>query len=130
MSKAAITFAFILISALSSQALDLDSLFVQSVGGPEAVEKLRQIQTVHTEGSVLFNGVPGTYESYFMAPDRFYLETDLGQIRLIQAYDGATAWQMDANGFVSQVDGYEKRQLLDQIYFESYSYILKDRYWY
>jgi len=126
-SKAAVILALILLPGLSAQAVDLDSLFVQSVGGPQAVDKLRQIQTVHTEGSVLFNGVPGTYESYFMAPDRFYLETDLGQIRLIQAYDGAVAWQMDANGFVSQLDGYERRQLLDQIYFESYSYLLKDR---
>ncbi|MBU8932966.1 MAG: retroviral-like aspartic protease family protein [candidate division Zixibacteria bacterium] len=117
---------FILISADAS-ATNLDSLFIKSVGGKTAFDSLQRISSFRAEGTINLNGQAGRFVEIFSAPDRLYLEVAIGSVVLIQAYDGHQAWQQDHNGRVSELTGYEKDALLSNIYFESFSYLLKDR---
>lgn len=121
----------VLLSALllstTSFAFNLDSLLIKSVGGPEAYDKLETVRTVHSVGRVNFGGQPGSYEGYFVAPDRFRMDMKFAQFGMTQAYDGTTAWQIDLNGFTTTLEGYEKRDLLKQVYFESYSWLFPGR---
>ncbi len=110
-----------------SRALDLDSLFIQSIGGPEALDSLQAISSLKVVGTASLNGKPGRFTEIFAAPDRFYLELDLEGMVLTQAYDGQTAWQRDHNGRVSELSGFEAKSLLSSIYIESFSYLFQDR---
>lgn len=106
---------------------NLDSLFVVSVGGPTAVERLSTVKTFYASGQVSLNGTPGTFVSYVTIPNQLYLKVDLGGFSVVQAYDGLTAWQQDMNGHVSELHGYERTSLESQVYLQTYSYLFKDR---
>lgn len=108
-------------------AFNLDSLLVVSIGGPKAYDRLERLTSYRAEGSVNLNGLQGRFEQYFMPPDRFYVEVSFENFSLVQAYDGQTAWQRDHNGQISQLQGYEKRELLKNVYFESFSYLFPGR---
>lgn len=125
------TLAFILLSLLmaaTSVAIDLDSLFVQSVGGPAAVDSLRRMTSFQAERSVILNGMPGRFVEYFVPPDRFYTELEFGPVTVVQAYDGRIAWQKDMNGQVSRLEGFERDEILKGLYFNSFSYLFPDRF--
>jgi hypothetical protein len=106
---------------------NLDSLLVQSLGGPQARDKLLDGTSFRSAGSADLNGLRGRFQQVFVPPDKLYLELNLGHLRLVQAFDGETAWQIDANGRASRLSGFERRELLKSVYFESMSYIVPDR---
>lgn len=108
-------------------AFNLDSLLIASIGGPEAYDSLRHLSSSRVEGSINLNGQQGQFLQYFVPPTSFYLEVRFDEFRLVQAYDGQTAWQIDLNGRMSELDGFEKRELLKNVYFESFSYLLPKR---
>jgi len=125
--KISLTLVVFFLTAVRGFGFNLDSLLVQSVGGPVAVEKLRSVTTIYASGRATLADMLGTFQIYVMTPDQIYMEMNLGQITLVQAYDGVTAWQKDHNGMVSELSGFEKRTLLSQVYFQTYSFLFHDR---
>ena len=119
--------AISLLLAVPAVAVEVDSLLVASVGGPAAVDSLREMTSFTAEGAVTLNGLPGRFTEYFVPPDRSHLRLDLGTFSMVQAYDGRTAWQKDQNGQVSELKGYEKQEILKATYFHSFSYLFPDR---
>ena len=111
----------------ATQALDLDSLLIKSVGGPQAVETLKNLKTFRTSGKAVVNGMEGTFEQEFVAPDKYYLSVQLPGFGLVQGFDGQTAWQKDLNGRVTVMAGEEKQDMLRALYFESYRYLFSER---
>ena len=120
-------FALLVIAWAPARSFDLDSLLVQSVGGPAAIAELRAAKSYRIEGEMSLNAMPGRFVMYYSAPDLFRLEVHLQQFSIVQAYDGATAWQQDINGRVSIIGGYEKKELLKQIYLQSFAYLFDGR---
>lgn len=116
-----------LLVAATTGAVDLDSLLVQSIGGPDALDTIAAMTSYRTEGVANINGLVGEYTQLFATPDRFYMELRVGGMTLVSAYDGQTAWQRDHNGRISEIEGMEKQQLLVQVYLASYSFLLPDR---
>ncbi len=108
---------------LSNYSIDLDSLLVKSIGGKKALETIKGIETIYSSGKVIINGIEGSFEQFFQTPDKFLLYVDLKSFKLIQGFDGNIAWQTDINGTASEMTGFEKRELLKTIYFESYAYL-------
>ena len=127
MRKTSLILIVIFLTAVRGFGFNLDSLLVQSVGGPAAVEKLKSVTTVFASGRATMAGMPGTFQIYVATPDRICMQMNLDQFKLVQAYDGVTAWQKDQNGMVSELSGFEKRTLLSQIYFQTYSFLFRDR---
>ena len=113
--------------ACSGHAFNLDSLLVQSVGGPAALEKLRSVKTMYASGKANLNGMAGTLSILVAMPNRLSVELRLGSLSLKQVYDGVEAWQSDFNGQATLLSGHEERSLLSQVYFQTYSYLFPDR---
>ncbi len=120
-------FTLLILHAGTSTALDLDSLLVNSIGGPEAVETLRNVRTAYARGTIDYGGQPGTFETFFVAPDRYRTNIKVNQVNWARAYDGTTAWRIDLNGNISILEGRERRDVMSEVYFESYSWLFPDR---
>lgn len=118
---------YVFFSHSGSHAINLDSLFVQSIGGPASLDSLRQIRSMRATGWVSINNMEGRFIQYFMAPNRFYLEVNFEHFSLIQAFDGQNAWQKDLSGNISELHGYEERELFKSIYLDSYAYLFPER---
>ncbi len=106
---------------------NLDSLLVKSVGGEAGVERIKTLSTMHAKCDAVLNGMAGTADVYLAMPDKMYLELQLGPYRLWQAFDGETAWARDHNGAISEITGYQKQELLTQVWFQSFSFLFDDR---
>lgn len=119
----------ILAGGLASQPVDfdLDSLLTESVGGIDAVTSIRNLDNYSSRGSVLINSQPGRFEQYFQSPDKSFRVISFGGLSLIQGFNGDFAWRQDHNGNVSSISGSEKRELMQDFYFESFSYLFSDR---
>jgi len=111
----------------SGHAFNLDSLLIKSVGGPAALDKLRTVKTMYAHGIANLSGMPGTTEIWVAMPNRLCVELKLGPFTLKQVFDGTEAWQSDHNDQTSLLSGHEKRSLLSQVYFQTYSYLFSDR---
>jgi len=120
-------FLIILLISSQIQAFNVDSLLIKSVGGQEAYTQLEELKSFSVEGTVNFNGSPGTFIEYFEKPNKLYLELKLSGMTLIQSYDGCTAWQQDHNGRVSELSGFERQALMTSIYMESSAYFFPER---
>lgn len=134
MSKRTLTILGLLLSFLllpaapvSAQEINLDSLLIESVGGQAAYDTLKQVESYQITGEMALNGMPGSFTIYWVAPDLFRMEVDFGQFSLVQAYDGNIAWQRDLNGRVNELGGYEEKELLKQIYQQSFAYLFDGR---
>jgi len=71
--------------------------YVHAEGGAKALAK---IQTASITGSLTDDatGHSGTYSLITKAPDKFYSEIIIEPSRLIEAYNGKSAWSQDASG--------------------------------
>jgi predicted aspartyl protease len=119
--------ALVLIAAVNSRAFNLDSLLVQSVGGPEAVEKLRTAQSYYEIGSVSNNGHPGRYEHCLVPPDKWRSEMVVGPLKEVEVYDGSAAWLEDQGGAVNSIEGFEQREIQETVWMQAYAFLFKDR---
>jgi len=119
----------VLVLAMSGAVFgfDLDSLLVRSVGGTEAVEKLKETSTFYLSGPATIYGQSARYEMFVTVPDQIYLELSLGAVSIVQTFDGQIAWTRDQNGMVSELSGFEKQALLGQLYFQTYAYLIDGR---
>lgn len=116
-----------LLLSTSSAGIDLDSLLRQTIGGEKGFERLASVRSYRLTGDLILNGQAGTFSLTFERPDHLYLMADLGAYSLTQAYDGKTVWQMDHNGSIISLDGYERKDFLRSVYLQSYAYLFDDR---
>jgi len=119
-------FAVAISCHLPANAFDLDSLLIESVGGKIAAEKLRNLKSWEMRGRAKFGGMTGTFERRFVRPDKYYMKITLPKLDLIQAFDGETAWQTDLNGRVSELKGYLRDEMIQDIYMLSFDYMFTD----
>jgi len=122
-----LTLACLTIIATPLYAFNLDSLLIASIGGHEAYDSLQHLTSFRAEGAVNLNGQQGRFVEYFVPPTLFYIKVTFEDFSLVQAYDGQTAWQTDQNGKISELEGFEKREMLKNIYFESFAYLWPGR---
>jgi hypothetical protein len=72
-------------------AEDLVDLYLEAIGGREAV---RQLSSMRVEGTVSVSGKDVGFQLWAQAPDSVRIETMLpGAGLAVQGYDGETAWQ-------------------------------------
>ncbi len=99
---------FVLLSAGGSQcfaqsAQKIVDEYVHAEGGAKALAK---IQTASITGSLTDDatGQSGTYSLITKAPNKFYSEIIVGPRRLIEAYNGKSAWGQDTSGHDTGAD--------------------------
>lgn len=126
--------AIFVLLANSANAIDIDSLLAKSVGGPEAVERLRTARTFRVTGEVNMGGMVGSYSVDIVAPDKMFLEMTFeirghggGVFPPAQGYDGVIAWQRDMNDQITLVSGAEKEELLNDLHLSTFAYLFPER---
>jgi hypothetical protein len=83
--------------------------YLKAAGGAKALSKA---QTVTLEGTfAAADGRTGTYTFDTRLPNRYYSELVSGDVSLIEAYNGKSAWRRAANGELATMVGEEGSQL-------------------
>ena len=83
--------------------------YVKAAGGGRALAK---IQTLTLEGTFTsVDGKSGTYTLDTKLPNRYYSELLVGEMNLIEAYNGKSAWHRNAAGEIGTLVGPEGMQL-------------------
>jgi len=96
-------------SAYAQDAQKIVDQYIKAAGGSKA---LSQAKTITIEGTFhTADGKTGTYTLNTRLPNRFYSELVAGDINLIEAYNGKSAWHRTANGEFVTLVGAEGSQL-------------------
>jgi predicted aspartyl protease len=91
-------------------------------------DKLEQIRTVHSRGSVETGGVKGTFErwSTWRGESRTVLDIS-GAIHQVTVFDGKKGWAMDASGAVHDLSAGNLRSAVSGAYEASDSFLFSGR---
>jgi hypothetical protein len=102
-----------LATAHASRAQDAQKLVDQYVKAEGGSKALSRIQTLSMEGTFTnaADGKSGTYTFETKLPNRYYSELVSGDLTLIEAYNGKSAWHQMANGEIATLTGAEGSQL-------------------
>jgi hypothetical protein len=102
---------FLLPSCVSAQDPEkIVSQYIKAVGGAKALLKM---QTLTLEGTWTKAGDErtGAYTFKTKQPNRYYSELILGNVSLIEAYNGKSAWHQSLDGEIATLLGAEGSQL-------------------
>jgi hypothetical protein len=91
------------------------------------LNKLRDITTIRTVGTIEMGGMIGRMEMIYEAPDKVWMLSDFGFLQISQMYDGHTAWMKDQNGQTIELTGTEKQNFINAAYLSGSSFFLPDR---
>jgi hypothetical protein len=119
-------FSFSILLPVSAAAVNLDSLLIKSVGGHEAVKKIKSLKSYIQIGRINWNGLEGTYEAHVKFPDKVKVTADFGDFSIVQGFDGTNAWQKDIHGRFVKLSGFEKKEFLRSVYFMTFAFLLKN----
>ncbi len=105
---------------------------IQAVGGRQAVAG---IKSTIAYAQVEYMGLSGNMISIISLPTSYYVEYDLGVTSQVMGFDGVTGWATDANGITRRNIAEEIKPLINELYFQTFSYALaggmpgKVEYW-
>ena len=122
--RLSLIFSLLLFLSANAQAIDIDSIFIESVGGQKAFERLKKLKSFKITGKINWNGIEGNFTTVYQAPNKFITTSDFGQFIMAQGYDGEIAWQKDLDGSNSKLSGFEKQEIIRDLYLLSYRYLL------
>jgi hypothetical protein len=102
----------IIISTETAQAQDAQKIvdqYIKAAGGSKALSKAA---TIIIEGAFhTADGKNGTYTLNTKLPNRYYSELVIGDVSLIEAYNGKSAWHRTTSGEFSTLVGADGAQL-------------------
>jgi len=97
---------------------------LEALGGEAAVEA---ITSTRVTANVETGGIKGTVITVFAVPDKEFEEDKLGILDIEQGYDGKTAWRRDTNGNIRPLGSDETKNLRNQLFFDTNSYVIPGR---
>lgn len=116
---------FLLLFSVTSLGMELDSLLIKSVGGPVALQRIKELKSYKMTGKINWNGLNGNYLSLVKMPNQVRITADFGAFSVEQGFDGTSAWQKDMHGRFFDLAGFERKEFLRSVYFMSFAYILR-----
>lgn len=123
---ALVIFTFVLVgSALGTEATDLDSILARHAEALGGRERLVSIKSISAQASIRINNIDGRQVSYHQFPLKFYVRYEMGPMSQTLGFDGLVGWQVDGNGIGRTQSAEERKSLVNEIYFQTYSYLLK-----
>jgi hypothetical protein len=100
------------VAALPAHAQDAQKIVDQYVKAEGGSKALSRVQTLTIEGTfTTADGKSGTYTLNTKLPNRYYSELVSGDVTLIEAYNGKSAWHQVADGELATLTGPEGNQL-------------------
>jgi outer membrane lipoprotein-sorting protein len=118
---------FILIVPRAWSEMTLDQIMSKHLGALGGWEKISAIKTEMVKSKVKTGGLEGEVIFWTKYPDKIKQQTDFSIFKQTIVYDGKTAWIKDQNGKVRELVGQEKINLQKGLFFDNFSYLLKDK---
>jgi hypothetical protein len=109
------------------RAADLHSVLAMHLAALGDRDSLEAVMSVAMYTSVTYMSLEGKSESFIKFPSGYYERVVLPVGSQANGFDGITAWASDFNGIVRQQSPDEQKPIIDNLYFQSYSYVLPDR---
>jgi hypothetical protein len=115
-------------TTLTNTSLTKDQVLDRWAAALGGRDKLEQIRTIHTRGSVETGGMKGTFERWSTWRGEFRMALDLsGAIHQVNIFDAKQGWAMDASGAVHQLSGGNLRSVASSAYEASDSFLFSGR---
>lgn len=132
MIRRVVRFAVILmvlfaITGVGVRAADLQSVLAMHLASLGDRDSLEALTSVAMYTSVTYMNLEGTSETLIKFPSDYYERVVLPVGTQENGFDGITAWSSDFNGMVRRQSLDEQKPIIDNLYFQSYSYVLPGR---
>lgn len=114
-------------SPAAASDFNLDSLLLESIGGPDGLRTLRESNTWVAHARVTMGGMRGIMETSIEFPDRYIAITRLPIGTITQAIDGPIVWETDMNGRTKLLEKAGRQTVLDALYFGTFGYADPER---
>lgn len=115
------------LSAQPAPAADLNTVLekhLNALGDKDSVEALTSAMMY---ASVTYMNLHGQMISLFKFPTDYYERLALPVGSQENGFDGSTAWSRDFNGIVRRQSNDEQKPMINDLYLQSYSYVLPGR---
>ena len=106
---------------------NLDELlkkYMEALGGKE---NLLKVKTQYGEAKLKVGGLEGKTRVWWKEPNLMRQEADFSIIKQLMVCDANNCWMKDQNEKVRELVGYEKEKMYQELYFETYAYLLPER---
>lgn len=115
----------------AEEAIDPYRFFAAHYEAMGGLERFKQIRSGWSVGTVRYDGLEGTFESWSEKPLRYRLDEDFGIIRQSEGDDGTRRWRKDTNGQVEEVRDEEtlKRRRIAEL-LENFEHLNPDSPWF
>lgn len=117
--------ALIVGSVYAGDEDDLDSILARHLEALGGRERLVSINSITATASLTVNDIAGKQISYQKFPSKYYIRFDQGQLSQTVGFDGLVGWLVDGNGIARTQTAEERKPLVNEVYFQSYSYLIK-----
>lgn len=106
---------------------NLDDIFKKHMDALGGEENLLKVRTLYTQAQIKVGGLKGKLRVWWSMPDRMRQEADFSIFKQLIVTDGKAFWLKDQNGKVRELVGYEREKLVQELYFEAFSYLFPER---
>ena len=111
----------------SLHATDLKTVLDKHLGALGNKDSLEALTSVAIYASITYMNLEGRMVSLIKFPSNYYERIILPVGTQEDGFDGSTAWSRDFNGLVRRQSADEEKPIIDNLYFQSYSYVLPGR---
>lgn len=109
------------------RAADLDAVLTKHLAALGDKDSLEALTSVAMYTSIDYMSLEGKAETFIKFPSDYYERIVLPVGTQESGFDGATGWATDFNGVVRRQSADELKPTIDNLYFQSYSYLLPGR---
>ncbi|MDY0269282.1 aspartyl protease family protein [Trichloromonas sp.] len=122
---------FVALPVCAAEAVDPYRFFAAHYEAMGGLERFKRINSGWSVGTVRYDGLTGTFESWSEKPLRYRLNEDFGIIRQSEGDDGTLRWRKDTNGQVEEVRDEEtlKRRRIAEL-LENFEHLNPDSPWF
>lgn len=108
-------------------AADLSAILDKHLNALGDRDSLIAVTAAAVYHSVEYMGLTGTSMTCIKLPAKYLIHLDLGNFVQEKGFDGITAWTTDQNGMTRRDIPEELKPLINELYVQSYSYVLPGR---
>ncbi len=122
-------FCLVVLMVMTASVLAEKDPDISDIMSPEQKNMALNVLSYRQAGTIHLAGLKGTFESYFVAPNKMYQTVDLGIMKMAQGYDGYKAWMLDPNGQYVELTGMEYKIVMNSIYVMNYTFLREGAEW-
>ena len=115
------------LTAAVAAATELQDVLAKHLRALGDRDSLVAIKSAAAFSTIDYVGMSGKAVSYVKFPVQYYARVELSVLSQEKGFDGLTAWTRDHSGITRRDIAEELKPMINELYFESFSYLLPDR---